>query len=110
MTRSSGTILVGEGRSVGASAGTRPRTRSSGMILVGEGRPEGRGAGTRPRTRVTAQRLIPGRRPDKAVGEWLAAVVRGLDALEFLERSREVAAETVVATPARFPVPRPPAG
>jgi hypothetical protein len=48
-------------------------------------------------------RLLPGRRPDKAVGEWLAAMVRGLDALEFLERSRELAAERVVATPARVP-------
>jgi hypothetical protein len=51
--------------------------------------------------RVTAPRLFPVRRPDKAVGEWLAAMVRGLDALEFLERSRELAAERVVATPAR---------
>jgi hypothetical protein len=57
--------------------------------------------------RVTAPRLIPGRRPEGAVGEWLAAMVRGLDALEFLERSRELAAETVVATPARLPAPRP---
>lgn len=54
-------------------------------------------------TRVTVPRLLPGRRPDKAVGEWLAAMVRGLDALEFLERSRELAAERVVATPARVP-------
>jgi len=59
--------------------------------------------------RVIAPRLILGRRPDKAVGEWLAAVVRGLDALEFLERSRELAAEAVVAKPARLPGPRPPA-
>jgi hypothetical protein len=28
-------------------------------------------------------------------------MVRGLDALEFLERSRELAAETVVASPVR---------
>ncbi len=53
-------------------------------------------------TRVTVPRLIPGRRPDEAVGEWLAAMVRGLDALEFLERSRELAAERVVATPMRL--------
>lgn len=72
-----------------------------GTILAGEGRPEGQGAGTAPRTRLGAQRWLPGRRPDRAVGEWLAAVVRGLDALEFLERSRELAAETVIATPAR---------
>jgi hypothetical protein len=42
------------------------------------------------------------RRPDAGVGEWLAAMVRGLDALEFLERSRDVAAEAVVAAPARI--------
>ena len=59
--------------------------------------------------RVIVPRLISGYRPDKAVGEWLAALVRGLDALEFLERSRELAAEAVIATPARLPVPRPPA-
>ena len=29
---------------------------------------------------------------------WLAAMVRGLDALEFLERSRELAAESVVGS------------
>jgi hypothetical protein len=46
---------------------------------------------------VIVPRLIVGRRPDEGVGEWLAAMVRGLDALEFLERSRELAAETVVA-------------
>jgi hypothetical protein len=44
-----------------------------------------------------------GPRPDAALGEWLAAMVRGLDALEFLERSRELAAETVVASPVRLP-------
>ena len=59
-------------------------------------------------TRVIAPRLISGRRPDKALGEWLAAMVRGLDALEFLERSRELAAEVVVATPARLPARHPP--
>jgi hypothetical protein len=84
-------------------------TKSSGTILVGECRPEGQGAGTAPRERVIAPSLIPARRPDKAVGEWLAAVIRGLDALEFLERSRELAAEAVVAAPARLPAPRPPA-
>jgi hypothetical protein len=81
-------------------------TQSSETILVGDGRPEGRGAGTAPRNRVGLQRWVPGRRPDNAVGEWLAAVVRGLDALEFLERSRELAAETVVATPALLPARR----
>jgi hypothetical protein len=30
-------------------------------------------------------------------------MVRGLDALEFLERSRELAAEAVVASPMRLP-------
>jgi len=33
---------------------------------------------------------------DAGVGEWLAAMVRGLEALDFLERSRDLAAETVV--------------
>lgn len=51
-------------------------------------------------------RLVSGPRPDTGVGEWLAAMVRGLDALEFLERSRELAAEAVVATPARIAGPR----
>ena len=83
-------------------------TKSSGTILAGERRSVGRGAGTEPRNPVIAPHLISGRRPDKAVGEWLAAMVRGLDALEFLERSRELAAEAVIATPARLPVPRPP--
>jgi hypothetical protein len=59
--------------------------------------------------RVTRRpRLIPARRPAEGVGEWLAAMVRGLDALEFLERSREIAAEAVVATPARIPASRGP--
>jgi hypothetical protein len=58
--------------------------------------------------RVTAPRLIAGRRPDKGVAEWLAAMVRGLDALEFLERSRDMASEAVVAVPARLPGPRSP--
>ena len=57
-------------------------------------------------TRDVKQRRLLGRRPDKGVGEWLAAMVRGLDALEFLERSRELAAEAVVATPLRIPAPR----
>jgi hypothetical protein len=52
--------------------------------------------------RVSRIRLTPLRRPESGVGEWLAAMVRGLDALEFLERSREVAAEAVVATPVRL--------
>jgi hypothetical protein len=51
--------------------------------------------------RMSAPRLIPGRRPDTGAGEWLASMVRGLDALEFLERSRELAAEAVTAAPAR---------
>jgi multidrug efflux system membrane fusion protein len=51
MTKSSGTILVGEGRPEGRGAGTEPRTKLSGTILVGEGRPGGRGAGTEPRAR-----------------------------------------------------------
>jgi hypothetical protein len=56
-------------------------------------------------TRVVTQPRLPlSRRPDTGVGEWLAAMVRGLDALEFLERSRELAAEVVVASPVRLPV------
>ena len=49
------------------------------------------------------RRLALSRRPETGVGEWLAAMVRGLDALEFLERSRELAAEAVVATPRLLP-------
>ena len=49
------------------------------------------------------RRLALSRRPESGVGEWLAAMVRGLDALDFLERSRELAAEAVVATPLRLP-------
>ncbi len=56
------------------------------------------GAGRAPRAR-----LLLGPRPESGLGEWLAAIVRGLDALEFLERSRELAAEAVVASPARLP-------
>jgi hypothetical protein len=55
-------------------------------------------------TRVTKhRRFLLARRPKTGVGEWLAATVRGLDALEFLERSRDLAAESVVATPVRLP-------
>jgi hypothetical protein len=53
--------------------------------------------------RSSKQRLLLGPRPQNGLGEWLAAMVRGLDALEFLERSRELAAEAVVASPARLP-------
>jgi hypothetical protein len=57
-------------------------------------------------------RLLPSRRPDKGVAEWLAAMVRGLDALDFLERSRDLAAEPVAAAPVRIksevlPLPAP---
>ena len=58
--------------------------------------------------RVTKPRLIPTHRRDEGAGEWLAAMVRGLDALEFLERSRDLASEAVVATPARILPPRAP--
>lgn len=51
--------------------------------------------------RVSRARLAAGPRPETGLGDWLAARVRGLDALEFLERSRELAAETVVASPRR---------
>jgi hypothetical protein len=47
-------------------------------------------------------RFVPGPRPEEGLGEWLEAMVRGLDALEFLERSRDLASEAVVATPARL--------
>jgi hypothetical protein len=52
--------------------------------------------------RVFKPQIAVGRRPDEGLGEWLAATVRGLDALEFLERSRDLASEAVVATPARI--------
>ncbi len=55
--------------------------------------------------RVSIPRLVPARRPEEGVGEWLAAMVRGLDALEFLERSRDLASEVVVASPMRTSVP-----
>jgi hypothetical protein len=58
--------------------------------------------------RVVKPRLVPGARPEEGLGEWLAAMVRGLDALEFLERSRDLASEAVVATPARLLPPRGP--
>jgi hypothetical protein len=51
-------------------------------------------------------RLLPAHRPDPAVGEWLAAMVRGLDALAFLERSRDLAAEPVLASAPRLTAPR----
>ena len=57
--------------------------------------------------RVSKPRLIPAQRPVDGLGEWLAAMVRGLDALEFLERSRDLASEVVVASPVRLP-PRAP--
>ncbi len=47
-------------------------------------------------------RLLPIRRPEEGLNEWLAAMIRGLDALEFLERSRDLAAEAVVASPRRI--------
>jgi hypothetical protein len=58
--------------------------------------------------RVSKLRLVLSRRPKKGAGEWAAAMVRGLDALEFLERSRDLAAEAVVATPMRLAPPRGP--
>jgi hypothetical protein len=57
--------------------------------------------------RVSIPRLMPARRPEEGVAEWLAAMVRGLDALEFLERSRDLASEVVVASPARRSLPAP---
>ena len=55
---------------------------------------------------VKRRRLLLDGRPETGAGEWLAAMVRGLDALEFLERSRELAAEAVLATPTRLPAAR----
>ncbi|HVW70715.1 MAG TPA: hypothetical protein VHB68_17175 [Steroidobacteraceae bacterium] len=48
--------------------------------------------------------LLSGRRPTHEAAEWVAVMVRGLDALEFLERSRDVAAETVRPSPPPAPV------
>ena len=56
--------------------------------------------------RVSKPRLVPSRRPEDGAGEWLAAMIRGLDALEFLERSRDLASEAVVSTPMRLAPPR----
>jgi len=53
--------------------------------------------------RSSKPRLLLSPRPEAGLGEWLAAMVRGLDALEFLERSRELAAEAVIASPVRVP-------
>jgi hypothetical protein len=52
---------------------------------------------------VTLPRLNLADRPDEGVAEWRAAMVRGLDALAFLERSREVASEAVVGSPRGLP-------
>ncbi len=59
--------------------------------------------------RGSKARLLLSQRPQAGLGEWLAALVRGLDALEFLERSRDLAGEAVIASPvslpARYPSP-----
>ena len=55
-------------------------------------------------TRVYYPPLLGVARLDAGVGEWLAAMVRGFDALDFLERSRDLAAETVVRS-ARDAIP-----
>jgi hypothetical protein len=51
------------------------------------------------------QRVARGASPFLGVGlaaaEWYGASVRGLEALAFLERSREMAAEAVLAAPVR---------
>ena len=47
-------------------------------------------------TRVSYSGLLLRGRLDVGVGDWLSVVVSGFDALDFLERSRELAAETVV--------------
>jgi hypothetical protein len=57
---------------------------------------------------VSKVRLLSIHRPEEGLNEWLAAMVRGLDALEFLERSRDLAAEAVVASPMRIAPPRSP--
>jgi len=52
--------------------------------------------GERLMTRVPHRRLLAIGPLDAGPVEWLAAMVRGFDALDFLERSRDLAAETVV--------------
>ncbi len=47
-------------------------------------------------TPVSYPRLLAAASLGAGAAEWLAAMVRGLDALDFLERSRDLAAETVV--------------
>jgi len=55
-------------------------------------------------TRMSYSSLLAAAPLDAGVGEWLAAMARGLDALDFLERSRDLAAETVVRS-ARDAIP-----
>jgi hypothetical protein len=43
-------------------------------------------------------------RAEAIAAEWTGSMVRGLAALEFLERSRDMAAEAVVAMPVRAAV------
>ena len=47
-------------------------------------------------TRVSYPGLLTAVRLDTGLGEWLVAMARAFDALDFLERSRDLAAETVV--------------
>jgi hypothetical protein len=63
--------------------------------------PQGNTRKTRGRKRSAKERLLLRPRPETGLGEWLAAMVRGLDALDFLERSRELAAEAVVPSSTR---------
>ena len=67
-------------------------------------RPEGATDASRAMPREGDARIVSERIARAAgLGEWLAAMIRGLDALEFLERSRDLAAEAVIASPVRLP-------
>lgn len=55
-------------------------------------------------TRVSYSPLLAAGHIEGGIGDWLAILVRGFDALDFLERSRDLAAETVVRS-ARDAIP-----
>jgi hypothetical protein len=99
MTKLPGITSTGARRLKGKSPGpARPMTASRPAAAAKESPAAGPTNGKRP-TYPTYPRLVPGRRPENGVGEWLAVMVRGLDALDFLERSRDLASEPVSATP-----------
>jgi hypothetical protein len=99
MTKLPAITSAGERRPKGNSP-RLVRTMAAGRVVGAAKEPAA--AGTTTGKRPTYPRLALGRRPETGVGEWLAAMVRGLDALDFLERSRDLASEPVTATPAHM--------